>query len=170
MSDKEAYDAFLKPLITDLRRDGFPGALGRPYDNDRGFKSAFPHLSYRFGFWPEDRSEVGVYLWIHAPRDKSRNQYIYRALRADKAAIDAAMGVGDPLTKADWNPDTWRVYDWGYAAVGVSTPGRINSPQGRLDEIREWVLEYLPRVKEVLDPRLEKILRNLGGPAKPKGP
>ena len=170
MSDKEAYDAFLKPLIADLRRNGFPGALGQPYDNDRVFKSAFPYLSYRFGFWPEDRSEVGAYLWIHAPRDKPRNQYIYRALHADKGAIDAAMGVGDPLTKADWNPDTWRVYDWGYAAVGVCTPGRISSPQGRLNEIREWVLEYLPRVKEVLDPRLEKILRNLGGPRKPKGP
>ena len=83
MSDTEAYDAFLGLLIADLRRNRFPGALGKPRGNDRGFRSAFPYLSYRFGFWPEDRSEVGAYLWIHAPRDKSRNQYIYRALRAD---------------------------------------------------------------------------------------
>ena len=161
MSDKEAYNAFLKPLIADLRRDGFPGKQVSPYENDRGFVSDFPYLSYRFGFWPDDRSEAGVYLWIHAPRDKRRNQHIYRQLRASKAEINAEMGVGEPLTNSDWNPDTWHVRDWGYAAVGVCTPGGIYSPPERLREIRSWVLKYLPRVKEVLDPRLEQILRDL---------
>ena len=161
MSDKEAYKAFLDPLMDDLRRGGFPGKRKPGYENDRRFEATFPGLSYRFGFWPDDRSVATVYLWIHAPRDKRRNQHIYRQLRASKAEIDAEMGDGELLTNAHWNPDTWPNRDWGYAAVGVTTPGGIRSSEERLDEIRAWVLEYLPRIKEVLDPRLEEILRAL---------
>ena len=162
MSDKEAYNAFLKPLMDDLRRGGFPGRAGTRYGHDRGFESPdFPDLSYRFGFWPDNRSLASVYLWIHAPRDKRRNQHIYRQLRASKAEIDTEMGAGEPLTNTHWNPDTWQARDWGYAAVGITTPGGIHSPPERLQEIRAWALEYLPRIKEVLDPRLEEILRTL---------
>lgn len=162
MSDQEAYAAFLDPLVTDLKANGFPGKMVGRYDNDRRFESKFPGLSYGVGFWPEDRSNVGVYLWIHAKDQRDRNQHIYQQLLASRAEIDAEMGVGEPRTNSRWNPDTWpRGPDWGYAAVGVWTPGGIYSPPERLQEIHEWVLEYLPRVKEVLDPRLEEILRTL---------
>ena len=162
MSDKEAYKAFLDPLMDDLRRGGFPGKRKPGYENDRRFETPFLGLSYRFGFWPDDRSVATVYLWIHAQDQRDRNQHIYRQLRASKAEIDAEMGDGEPLTNAHWNPDTWpQRPGWGYAAVGVTTPGGIHSPPQRLQEIREWVLEYLPRIKEVLDPRLKEILRTL---------
>ena len=159
-SDEEAYAAFLDPLMDDLRRGGFPGKRGRGYEHDRRFETPFPGISYRFGFWPTDRSNAAVYLWIHAQDQRDRNQHIYQQLLASRAEIDAAMGVGEPLTNPAWNPNTWHK-DQGYAAVGVCTPGGIRSSDERLAEIRAWVLEYLPRIKEVLDPRLEEILHAL---------
>ena len=39
--------------------------------------------------------------------------------------------------------------------------GAIDDPQERLDETRAWMLQALLRFKEVVDPRVQDILRGL---------
>ena len=39
--------------------------------------------------------------------------------------------------------------------------GSIDNPPGKPNEIWAWVLEKLPRLKGILDPRLEELLANI---------
>ena len=45
-----------------------------------------------------------------------------------------------------------------FFTINVRKDGSIDDLE-KHDEIRAWMLEYLPKLKEVMDPRLEEILK-----------
>ena len=45
--------------------------------------------------------------------------------------------------------------------IWLSIEGSIDDPPKRLDEIRAWMLETLPKFRDVFNPRLERILAEL---------
>ncbi len=45
--------------------------------------------------------------------------------------------------------------------MGLAVDGTMDDPPERLDEIRAWMLETLPKFRDVFNPRLEKILAEL---------
>ena len=39
--------------------------------------------------------------------------------------------------------------------------GSIDDPPERLEEIRAWMVDQLPKLQEVLEPHLERVLKEL---------
>ena len=66
-----------------------------------------------------------------------------------KSRIDA---VPDP----EWH---WRRWDkFTFSSINIRRDGSIDDSREKLEEIRAWMLDLLPKLKEVFDPRLEEIL------------
>ena len=45
-----------------------------------------------------------------------------------------------------------------FCSINIRTDGAIDDPPEKRDEIRAWMLDLLPKFKEVFDPRVEDIL------------
>ena len=43
--------------------------------------------------------------------------------------------------------------------IGFSRPGSIDDSPDKLEETRAWMLDLLPKLKEVFEPRLESLLK-----------
>jgi hypothetical protein len=78
---------------------------------------------------------------------------MYEVLKGDRGEIDAEFGA-----ELDW----WRIdRRWNIAAVRLGMDASINDPPQKQDEIRAWMLETLPKFRDVFNPRLVKILAEL---------
>ena len=146
---------FFRPLVDELRTRGFSNrtkAYGRHY---RHFSSDFKGIYYSACFVG---GSTFPYAYIHIePQDREFGKRIFDALQETSAEIEANID-------AEWE---WRRLDRrNYCNVGLRRDGSIGDRSEMLEEIRAWMLEYLPKLKEVLDPHLERVLKEL----QPEGP
>ena len=51
-----------------------------------------------------------------------------------------------------------------FSSINIRRNGSIDDPPEKLEETRAWMLDLLPRLKEVFDPRVQNILKELQGP------
>ena len=149
------FHDFFQPIIAELHRTGFA---------DRDFYR-FGHTDSYFGRYFSTRSRRDVsyaasleknYAWvtlhIEAEDGKEHTKEIFDALRKDQEQIEQSIGA-----KLDWRP-----YDpYTFSSISLRRDGSIDDPPEKLAATREWMLEYLPRLKEVMDPRLEAIMAEL---------
>ena len=93
------------------------------------------------------------YAYVHIePREREFGKRIFDALQDRSAEIEASID-------AEWE---WRRLDARkYCNVGLRRDGSIDDPPEKLEEIRAWMLYQLPKLKEVLDPHLERVLKEL---------
>ena len=85
--------------------------------------------------------------------DKELNKWIFDELQTDREAIESSIVPG-PGAQWEWlrfNGDS-------FSQIGVSRPGSIDDPLDKLEETRAWMLDLLPKLKEVFEPRLNKLL------------
>ena len=77
----------------------------------------------------------------------------FEVMKEQMGGIETEFGA-----KLDW----WRIdRRWNIAAVRIGMDCSIDDPQEKHDETRAWMLETLPRLREVFNPRLEKILAEI---------
>ena len=50
-----------------------------------------------------------------------------------------------------------------FSSINIRRTGSIDDPPEKLEETSTWMLEMLPRLKEVFDPHVASILKNLRG-------
>ena len=74
---------------------------------------------------------------------------LFDALNTELAQVEAELD-------AEWFWEKHGNHPW--ASLGIRRDGSIDDPPERLEELGAWVLEYLPKLKAVLNPRLETIL------------
>ena len=118
----------------------------------RGFPPAWMRGggTYYAGF---DADRTWVYLWFLGGRGRrDLTNRVYDMLHQDRQDIESGL-VGE------WVWD--RKSAWWYFSVSLWTDGSINNPPERLNEIRGWMLETLPKFKTIFNPRLEKALADL---------
>ena len=163
-SESRAYYEFYQPLITRLRLAGFSernqhqassqdyqefsSSVGVSGDENVGYSTSIGEI--------DGVNKASVYLWI-----KSQNSGIaeydlsvFNALQDEREQIESEIGGG-----LEWdNGDIW-----GFPNVSVYKDGSIDDPPEKLEEIRAWMLEYLPKFRDVFNPRLERILSELEG-------
>ena len=77
-------------------------------------------------------------------------------MQTDQDQIESSIDAGpDP----EWD---WRRYDrFSFASISIRKDGSIDDPPDKLEETRAWMLDLLPKLKKVFDPRLAEILREL---------
>ena len=129
------------PVIEELLKQGFADK-----HEGRYFPSGFAYTSYAVHL-AEDR--LRVFIWINAGSGHFTNR-IFDALHEDKESIEAEI-------KAEW---FWKKCgNNAYAWLGMATDGSsLDDLPERAKELQSWVIEHLPKLKAVLNPRLEKII------------
>ena len=151
----QKYHDFYKPLVGELlRRDFADKAVqlwsyrGRRFplqfdkDSDSGYAAYF------------SENFVWVYLHIRTWGSVERNNRIFDELLAQRDEIERTMG-----SALEWR--------WGredsqtFSSISVMREGTIDDPPEKLDEIRAWMMDLLPKFKEVFDPRMAEILERL---------
>ena len=79
---------------------------------------------------------------------------IFDELQTDREAIESSIDP-DPHSRWEW----LRFNGAAFSQIGFSRPGSIDDPPDKLEETRAWMLDLLPKLKEVFEPRLKKLLK-----------
>ncbi len=153
--DAERYREFFQPLTNRWQEVNFTLTNNADSENHPEFPSGFSNISYCVGF-DENGGEQGaacVYLWLTGGRDFTNR--VFNELKADHEIIAEVLYPAE----LDWQ--NHRGYT--FASVSLYMDGWIDDPPEKLEEIRAWMLEYLPKFRDVFNPRLERILAELEG-------
>ena len=98
-----------------------------------------------------------MYLHIRNWDSVEENNRIFDKLLAQRNEIEGNIG-----SDLEWRWD--RQDKQTFSSISVIRDGTIDDPLETLEEIRAWMLELLPRFKEVFDPRMAEILERLPPP------
>lgn len=143
------YRDFFQPVIDELRKHGLPDryAWARSYQL---FPSEFPNISYVTSF--SGRRKAWVYLWINLG-DRDFSSQIFDRIHGYLPEIESELEGAEV---------TWLRHDNKlFSSVGLSRDGAIDDPEEKLAEIRAWMIDWLPRLKAAIDPRLETIMSEM---------
>ena len=149
-SRSEKYKSYTQMLIDELReKHKFTGArAGQPY-NWYEFSSGIRGIRYGVQFARGDK--VFTYINIRQ-RDRENRLDLFDALEKQKEEFEPYFD--NPL---EWN----RAEEQQYSLVGVSRDGNIELSDDELEEIRQWNITNLLKLKEVFQPEIEKALETL---------
>ena len=146
------YHDFYKPLIDDLVRKGFAERAIQYYGyTGRFFRPSLqPDTGYAVSFdW---RNSVWVSLHIQT-WDDELTEKVFDELHNDREDIEASI---DASSDHEWH---WLRHDaYSFSSINVRKDGSIDDSPEKLEQLRAWMLDLLPRFKEVFDPRVEDIL------------
>ena len=150
-ASKRQYYEFFQPLVTKLLGDGFADKAVNYFDHTgRFFPSRLDeYTGYAVSFW-----DNGAWVSLHVRTWESieRNNRIFDELQKSKPEIEESLD-------AEW---VWHRFDSNsFFTISTRKDGSKDDPPERLEEIRGWMLDQLPVVKNVLDPRLERVLKEL---------
>ena len=148
---KQKYLDFFRPMVAELfEQDIAHRNVAKPV-NDQAIPSGIPGIDYHVGFWGGGNSVLSIYLWI-ATENQANNKAIFDAMHdRHRPAIESKLaGVW-------WERrDNQRI-----SAIGISIPGSIEDPEEKLDEIRAWASQHMPKFKAVIQPCLQQVMREL---------
>ena len=138
---------FFQPLVEALKEAGFED----PEEDQDGRQLWFPygHESVWYVLGLEDGS-AWAYLWLMGGDEF--NVRVYDALQLMQDEIDEELGTDPDWQKGD---------DESGSSVTLSIGSSIDDPPEKHDETRTWMLEILPKLRDILNPRLEKVLSDL---------
>ena len=150
--DARKYYDFYQPLIEDLVQAGFAVNAIQYYDyKGRFFRPSLrPDTGYAASFdW---RNSAWVTLHIDAG-NKDLNKRIFDELKTQQEDIESRIDAGpDP----DWH---WLRHDaYSFSSINIRMDGSIDDPPEKLEQVSVWMLDLLPKFREVFDPRVEDIL------------
>jgi hypothetical protein len=149
-NQQEKLRQFFIPLSQRLRDIGFANRVERYQGVPRFFPSGFSGISYTADLGTHMRA----YIWINMGSGQQKHRF-FDALQAYAEELEGQLKV-----EWFWN----RHGNYGYASCGIQADGSIEDPQEKLKEHEAWLLEYLPKLKEVLTPYLEDVMASLQSP------
>lgn len=122
---------------------------------ERAFETAFDGVHWVLGFYDaksNSRGAAQVQIMIHGG-GRERVDFIYESLSAQKTAILAAWG-NPPEDEVRWGQIRGKPRYF----IGVKRSARFHAAEAELCDVADWMTHWLPRVREVLEPRLRKLL------------
>ena len=148
-------EEFFRPLVVKMLgaepkfADSYRSAW---WHRDRFFPSAFrKDIGYVASF---ERRVACVYLLLRTWSSVDLNNNLFDALKADQEQFQSAI---DPKANWFWN----RHNSYTFSTIGVQRGASIDDPPGKLEETRAWMLEMLPKFKEVFEERVQSLLADL---------
>ena len=145
---KRKYHEFFQPLVTKLIGEGFTDkAVNHWGHTGRLFPSGFDEeTGYAVSF---GKNGAWVSLHVRMWDSVDRNNRIFDELQRAKPEIEESLD-------AEW---VWERFDpYSFFEISIRRDSSIDDPPEKLEEIRGWMLDQLPKLKGVLDPRLAEAL------------
>ncbi len=152
----QQFQVFFQPLIDQLVWEGFANRAIQMFDSaDRAFPSNLnPGIWYIVSL--EGNYNASTTLHIRT-ENMERTKRIFDELHRDKDEIEASITLA-PGQEWRWN----RHPSYSFSSVNVGrNDASIYDPPEKLAKARAWMLEMLPKLKEIFDPRLAEIFSNL---------
>ena len=145
----QQFQEFFQPLISEMIRIDFADKAIQYFDRaDRFFPSQLHSgVGYAVGFW---KDHVWAALCIGL-ENNDLTKRVFDSLREDRDQVEESL---DAALVSEWD---WNMYQVS-ATIGPRRGGTIDDPPEKREEIRAWMIEHLPKLKEIFDPRLDKIL------------
>lgn len=149
---KRDYIEFFKPVVAELSEKGVIDTNVARASNNQTFPSGFRGIGYNIGFWHSfgGSPSLDVYLWIGTP-DRDRNKAIFDALYRHGAEIESK------LPGISWDRRT----NQRMSTIYFIKRGSIDYPDEQLAELQEWAAEKLRKLKNVIQPHLSQVIREL---------
>ena len=151
----QKHHDFYQPLIEKLARAGFVGSAIQYYNHaGRFFRSGF-HNDMGYAASLDRQNSAWVTLHIQT-EDNELTESIFDKLQADRNDIERSIYAGP---SPDWQ---WLRHDsYFFSTINIRTAGSIDDPPEKLEQLRSWMFDTLPKFKEVFDPRVADILSEL---------
>ena len=150
---KRQYYEFFQPLITKLRGESFAEKAVNYFDHTgRFFPSRLDEdTGYAVSFW---NNGAWVSLHVRTWDSIERNNRIFDQLQkaTGKPEIEESLDA-----ECVWH----RFGPYSFFTINIRRDSSIDDPPEKLEEIRGWMLDQLPKLKKVLDPHLERVLKEL---------
>ena len=148
---QELYRTYFQNLFDRLRESHkFTGARKAQSKSFTGFSSGFSRISYAHSFAQGGRVRLGLYI---DQREASENKWLFDQLEKDKASLESEFG----------EPFEWDRLDLKKASqIVIYRDGTIDEDLETLEDISNWAIDGLLKLKSVFRPRLAKILENRG--------
>ncbi len=144
----EKYREYFQALIDELRAShGFPvkDSVKAKNQNRQYFAAGISGVYYRAGFARGGKVSASVYM-------EGEDKTLFDKLEQQGAAINSRFG-----RELEWE----RLDERKRSTVSVYRDGSIESSQSELEEIREWHIENLLKLKEVFTPEIERALETI---------
>lgn len=146
------YHDFYKPLIDDLVRQGF--AERAIYHYGPAGRFFLPSLRQDVGYAASLESGRSAWVTLYIRTDDSElTNRIFDELLDEQTDIESTIDAGP---SPDWH---WLRHDgYAFCSINIKTDGAIDDPPEKLEQLRAWMLDLLPKFKEVFDPRVKDLL------------
>jgi hypothetical protein len=146
----EAYRVYFQSLIDKLRTEHrFTGAkVGQP-QNWYSFSSGLRGIVLSNSFAQGGKVRAEVYIDL---QDKEQNKKLFDRLQEQQSAIEGEFGGS-----LSWE----RLDDKRASRIAVYRDGSIDAPAAARDEIREWSIENLLKLKKLLLPKVRASMRKV---------
>ena len=148
----QKHHDFYQPLIAELIRSGFADKAVYHFDHTGRY---FPsRLNRGVGYAVSLVGKNSAWVTFHVQtEDNKLTKRIFDELQADREDIEARINAGP---SPEWH---WLRHDrFTFSGISIRRDGAIDDPGEKLEEISAWMLDLLPKLKEVFDPRVAKIL------------
>ena len=135
-----------------LLGEGFAEKAVQYFDHtDRIFPS---RLNPGIGYAAElHRGSAWVILSIRM-EEKECTKRIFDLLKVDREEIERSVDAG-PAPDWHWfRHDNYQMF----SSICIRRDGSIDDPPEKLEQTRAWMLDLLPKLKEVFDQRLAEVL------------
>lgn len=142
----EAYQAFIQGLIDRLRTQHlFTQARKAMPTGWYTFSSGVRGVKYGFGFIGGGRAQAETYI---DRGDRTWNKWLFDALIAQRETIEDEFGES-----LEWE----RLNHRRASRIAARRPGSIEDSPEALEEIENWAVDRLLRIKQVIGPKVEAI-------------
>lgn len=151
---KRQHREFFQPLIAELVRSGFADRAVQDFDHtERLFPSRLHRGIGYVAAFAKGTAYVGLRIRMGG---SARTKHTFDELQADRSSIEAELA---DMPHVRW---TWHRHPrFTYSSINLVRDGAIHDPPDRLAETRAWMIDALPRLRAVFDPRLAAILEGL---------
>jgi len=135
------YAEFYRPVVANLRRSGLlPVGRGGFRGRYRSFQTGYANVFYSSGFF-EGRATASLGMY------GSDKQHIFQSLSQHRTEIDAQLH-GRP----EWHQEEGQCWMW------LTSEAAVEDPMSIPEEIGQWITENLLRLREVVQPYLERVM------------
>ena len=148
---KQQFHDFFQPIIDRLFEASFADKATQNFGKtDRIFPSRLnPGVGYAASL--EGNSDAWVTLQVRT--EDKLDKRVFDALMEDKTNIEAL------IADHEWQWNRYPAYF--FSSINIRRNGSIDDPPEKLAETRAWMIEMLPKLKEILDQRVADILKEL---------